>query len=182
MKKRLLTVVVVLLLLSLVFALIHEIWRAMAWKQAALSKAERIGYLMAAGDYAKGKRVQYRLAIRDLDNWRPVDGPTEWDGPYVIREWLCFVLPACHPPLLFCCRDHIFMSGGTNSPHVQLANKSVEAYNRRMRDICENPERHRKLILRSLHYWETNVLGKTEVSTNTVQEYFRRASGGPSED
>jgi hypothetical protein len=70
------------------------------------------------------------------------------------------------------------MSGGTNSPDVQLARKSVESYNRRMRDICENPERHRKLILKHLHYWETNVLGKTEVSTNTVQEYFRRASGG----
>lgn len=171
---------ITILALGLFAAFLSMTWRATAWKQAAFCKAEQIGDLMAASDYAKGKRVQYRLAIRDLDNWRPADGPTERDGPYVVREWPCFVLPAFPPPL--CCRDHMFMSGGTNSPKAQLARKSVESYNRKMKKICEDPERHRRLILRSLHYWQTNVLGKAEASTNAVEEYFLRASGGIPED
>jgi hypothetical protein len=160
MKKHLLTAFIVLVTLAVMLGFFEYAWyRKEMWKLDALSTAEFAAKLWAANDYSKGKRIQLRLVVREDPFARSQPKATQFEGQYVIRDWVGYTDP------LFKNKD---------SPSIQVASKMVDVYNAAMKEMVENPTEYQKRLAREIDYWQTNVLGRTAGSNRASEVTTRK--------
>jgi hypothetical protein len=117
----------------------------MMWEGEAKINTEFAAKLWAHNDFGKGKLVKLRLSI-EKEPKASVSKPTEFDGAFVVREWVGY----CDPfPLL----------GGENSASIQTAKIMVASYNKAMEESHEHPEQYKKSLAAESEYWKKEVLG-----------------------
>ena len=98
--------------------------------------------MWAINDYDKGKIVKLRLVIKNEPEAYE-SKPTEFEGPYVIREQIGY-----NGPYL----------GGNNSPSVQVSKIIVENYNSEMKEMYEHPKEYEEERNKEIEYWKNHIL------------------------
>ena len=131
------------------------------WKNEATVNAEFAAKLWSWNNFSKGKIVKLRLKV-EQEAKAPVSEPTEFDGPYVVREWIGYEYPFF----------------GADSPSVQIARITVDTYNAQMKEMVENPEKFRQELAEEIEYWKTNVLNEKNVRTTRTKPTASRRVGG----
>jgi hypothetical protein len=126
----------------------RSIWKS-EWQTAVTLDAQLAGKLYAGYMYDLGRIVRLRLAIEDKPHGY-VDKPVEFDGPYAIQDWVCYTDP---------------VYGGQDSPSIISGKALVEAFNTKMKEIRENPEKYESQKQKSIEYWRENVLNKRSPSS-----------------
>jgi hypothetical protein len=151
MKKNALLTFLVLSNIVLLLLLGRMAWLSMLWKDEATSNARFAAGLWAANDIHKGKKVKLRLKVEDEPKGS-VSEPTEFDGDFVVREWIGYTDPF---PIL----------GGQNSPSIQTTRIIVDTYNKAMREYHAAPEKYKQRLADEIRYWNENVLGNKNDSS-----------------
>ena len=149
MKKNILVAVLLVTNIVTAFCLLRLWWSKTTWEMEARNNTDFAAKVWASNDYSKGKLVKLRLTI-DEEPKGFVSRPTEFDGPFVVREWHGYKAPS------------FLLVSGENSPSVQTAQIMVDSYNQRMAEYHEHPEQYEKERAAEIEYWKKEVLGNKE--------------------
>ena len=152
MRKNIIIVVLATLFVITAIWLAYSSWWCVLWRMEATRNAAFAAALWADNDYSKGKIVKLRLTI-EAEPKPYVEKSPEFDGPYVIHEWVGYST-----------------GGGSNSPSIQSARLIVDTYNKKMTDKVQNPERYKAERAEEIEYWQQNVLNKKEVPDKAVKK------------
>jgi hypothetical protein len=146
MKKNIVIILLILINICTAIYLQYSSWQLMLWRNEATINSEFAAKVWARNCYSKGKIIKLRLKIEQEPKGY-VSQPTEFDGPYVVLDQIGYTDPF---PLF----------GGTNSPSIKIAKIMVDAYNKIMKEMYENPGKYKEELAEETEYWKTNVLGK----------------------
>ena len=149
MKRNIFFAILLVTNIVTAFCLLRLWWSKTIWEMEARNNTDFAAKVWASSDYGKGKLVKLRLII-EQEPKGSVSKPTEFDGPFVVREWHGYKAPS-----------FLFVSG-ENSPSVQTAQIMVASYNQRMAEYHEHPEEYKKTLATESEYWKKEVLGNKQ--------------------
>jgi hypothetical protein len=150
MKKHIFVAILFVTNIVSAFCLLRMWWSKTIWEMEARSITEFAAKVWASNDYSKGRLVKLRLIIEEEPKGF-VCKPTEFEGPFVVREWQGYKAPS-----------FLFVSG-ENSPSIQTAQIMVASYNQRMAEYHEHPKQYEKDRAAEIEYWKKEVLGNKDV-------------------
>jgi len=143
MKRNILVAILLATNIVTAFCLFRMSWLKMTWEMQARNTSDFAAKVWASNDYGKGKLVKLRLSI-EKEPKGFVSKPTEFDGPFVVREWIGY-----SEPLPFLDRD--------DSASIQTARIMVASYNQAMSEYHQHPEQYKDRLVTEIENWKKVV-------------------------